>query len=575
MVIKIWWNRAIAAAILGMIPILAQPQSSWYVSQQEGSDSNDGSSPETPYKTVDHAVESLGPGDTLFFMGLFTNPNYIEGYSFGGDINDPHIWLDEHTVKINDLHGTPGNYITLKPFDNEAVLRGDGSNLVRITNASYLRIEGFDMQGEVENIPLSTALALQFLYRDPVTNEVLYRVPPGTPPEEVANMTFPVLGSVQRPSYTDTRGLYMSDVKHVVIRGNVIHHTPGNGLRVADCEYVDILDNEVHNCSRKSYSGTHGLVVTKAVSTDNLDNYKVNILRNKVHHNYNEIYSWSPQKSFITPRIDEGKGISLQRNAESNWTHGRFLVANNLCYWNGFSGVHSNTGKRMDFINNTCYFNSYTNTVTYAGGEQLGKNIGISAQSSEDIRIINNVVYIDNGWGGYPISISGTDGFVISDNMVHGDNGSLAQDPDATAIQVNTHLADPLFASPDDLDFSLQAGSPAIGMADPAFAPDDDLFGNPRDEDPDLGAIEYLLSSATGIEAEGPSIRVCPNPFRDEVWIHSTERVEQLEVITLDGRVLPFRTHGLYRISIDLSRLEKGFYLLRVNDRVMKIVKDR
>ena len=89
---------------------------------------------------------------------------------------------------------------------------------------------------------------------------------------------------------------------------------------------------------------------------------KINILRNKVHHNYNEIYSWAPTKTIITPYIDEGKGISLQRNDiddnntptdntdDTGWLRGRFLVANNVCYFNGYSGLHSNDGTRIDFI---------------------------------------------------------------------------------------------------------------------------------------------------------------------------------------------------------------------------------
>ena len=565
-------NRIVITAILIFtIGFLTYSQTSRYVSMQTGSDSNDGLSPATPFGTVDYALGFLQPGDTLFFMGEFTNENYDPSYTFSGDINDPHIWLNENSIKITALNGSPGHYITLKAYDENTVAKGDASNIFRVVNSSYLQIAGFNIYGEVENIPLTTALALQFLYVDPETGEVVYRVPPGTPDEVVATMTFPALGPVQRPSYTDTRGLYLSNVDHIKILHNIIHHTPGGGLRVADCEYVDIIGNEVYDCSGRSYSGTHGLVVTKARSSDNYDGYKINILQNEVHHNYNEIYSWAPTKTFINPRIDEGKGISLQRNNQENWTHGRILVANNICYWNGYSGVHTNSGERIDFINNTCYFNSYTNTVTYANGEQSGKNIGISSQSSNDVRMINNIVYIDNAWGGYPLSVSNTQDFEVMDNMIYGDNGTLVQDDDVVNVQVNTTVANPLFVDVNNFDFHIQQSSPAIGIANAEFAPAIDFYGYARDDEPDLGAAEY--DSAVGITGfKKTGIKVYPNPFKDKIHIDGISEINKIELYTLSGRKTGIEGKVVNN-TLDLGGLSKGIYVLRINNESVRIIK--
>lgn len=235
--------------------------------------------------------------------------------------------------------------------------------------------------------------------------------------------------NVSRPSYIDTRGLFLSNVHHIDILDNTIHDTPGTGLRVADCEDINIIGNEVYNCSRKSYSGTHALVVTKATSTRTTDDYRIKILRNKIHHNYNEQYSWAPTKTVITPHIDEGKGISLQRNQTTyntdgsinvNWENGRILVENNICYFNGFSGVHSNDGDRIDFINNTCYFNSYTKSITEGITSSNGGNIGISAQGGSDIKIINNISIIDKGLSKSAISsnLTASDGLVVENNII-------------------------------------------------------------------------------------------------------------------------------------------------------------
>ena len=544
-------------------------QAAWYVSTTLGSNSNGGLSPSAPLQTVQYAINSgfIAPGDTIYFVGQNSNVSYNPAYSFSGNINDPHIWTQENSVSINNLNGTANNYIYIRPYDNTTVLKGDGANIFRIQNSSFLKIEGFELYGEVENIPLATAEALQFLYREVDSTTTYYRVPPGTPDSIVDTMTFAPLANITRPSYTDTRGMYLSNVHHIDIIGNKIHHTPGGGLRVAECDYINILQNEIHDCSRKSYSGTHALVVTKATSQDTSEAYKINISRNRVHHNYNEIYSWAPTKTFITARIDEGKGISLQRNSGLlGWTHGRFLISNNLCYWNGFSGIHSNEGESMDFVNNTCYMNSYTNSVTYASNP-AGNNIGASAAGGDDIRFFNNAIVIDAGWGGFPISVAATTNVEVADNIVFGLNGTLNHDPDVTSIELNTTVADPNFVAANIFDFRLQVGSPAIGLANTAYAPADDFNGDLRDANPDLGAIEFFSGLALSA-AKDISLKAFPNPFSAHIILQGYEiQPETIIVRNILGQQMPISlsliSENTYKI--ECTELPSGIYILQAN----------
>ena len=557
---------------------VAGAQQSWFVSKG-GSDANNGKSPANPFRTIDKAVNKLNPGDTLFIMGEFTNDSFNPNYTYSGNINDPYIWHQENTIRINGLHGQSGAYITIKAYDENTVIKGDGANLFRMTNCSYIIIENLELYGQVEHIPLQTALDLQFLYREAGSNNTLYRVPPGTSDEEVADMTFPALNNVSRPSYTDTRGFYLSNVHHIKLLRNEVHHTGGNGFRVADGEYIDIIENEVHNTSRKSYSGTHGMVVTKTKSTDNFNGYKVKILRNKVHHNYNEIYSWAPSKTFITPRIDEGKGISLQRNNTEGWVdgNGRILVQNNICYWNGFSGIHSNDGYRIDFINNTAYMNSYTNTVTYAGKEQKGNNIGISTQRGNDIKIINNISVIDTDWNGYALAASNSSGpLEVRNNVIFGTgNNNVRISGEIDAVDVATLKANPLFTNPGTFDFSLTENSPAIAYADAAYAPDTDFNGAERDSDPDAGALEYGATLAVeNITLVSGSIY--PNPFTDKFFLkleQTNMNIGLYDVLGRDFSNLITANTINSGIEIDATRLPQGRYILRVGNQGKMIVK--
>jgi len=541
-------------------------QTNWYISQQTGSDNNDGLSPTTPFASIDYAVGNsvnVEPGDTILLMGLFTNTSYNPDYQFTENIDDPYIWTQENTIRINNLHGAADQYITIKPYDENTLLRGSGGNIFRLFNCSYLRIEGFEIYGEVENIPLSTAEALQFIYKD-VDGIVRYRVEPGTPPEEVENMTFPVLENIKRPSYTDTRGIYLSDGDHIDLIDLLVHHTPGNGFRVANSDYINVIGNEVHNTSRKSYSGTHGLVISNSKSIDTNTQTKIFVLRNKVHHNYNEIYSWAPSKTIINPQIDEGKGISLQRNdLEHTWTHGRILVANNLTYFNGFSGLHSNGGRGVDFINNTSYFDSFT-------GE--GNNHGISLQLSEDVSIINNIVVNDISVGGFGIAASNSSSnYTVKNNLV---NGTI--DSQIDVVDVNTIFADPLFTNPEQFDFTLQEGSPAIGTASVSHAPEDDFTGMLRIFEPDRGAFESpFLTTLLSID-EAPIISFYPNPFNDFLFIEMDDLFQEIRLFDMLGKGVTHHVDwviGAGGLQINTANLEKGIYILKTGKTSSIVIK--
>ena len=580
--------------------VYAIAQNSWFVDQKNGSDNNSGNSPSAAVQSVDYLTDNnmIQAGDTVFIMGQYNNPSYNPNFIYGGanDRNNPHIWHAENSIKLSGLNGKENQYITFKAYDDNTVLKGDGANILRVYNCSYLRFEGLEIYGEVENIPLSTAEGLeteglQFLYIDlantadpqhPTLDEVLYRVQVGTTISEIENTTYPELGSVKRPSYTDTRGLYISGSDHIIIVNNHIHHTPGGGLRVSESSYVKIIGNEINDCSRRSYSGTHALVVTKAViGTPNSSDDPVSstiIEKNTVHHNFNEIFSWSPSKTIITPKIDEGKGISLQRNNLQEWIDGnqRILVQNNICYWNGYSGIHSNDGWHIDFVNNTNYMNSYTSTVTNADGEQSGNNIGMSCSGGGDINFINNIALIDTDWGGLAISVAGTDGFTVENNLIYGKNGTTVnRDEDVIGIEQNTIEADPLFTDADNYDFNLENGSPAINSGNTDKAPKDDFYGNQRDNTPDIGAVEYMQPTSIK-QVESLNIEVFPNPFTDIIVIKNyTLQKKDIQLYNIAGqdftRFITVQTGSDTKIMT--TNIPKGLYIIKIKGFSQKVYK--
>ena len=197
-------------------------QTNYYVDQQNGADVNSGTSPSAAFQSFAAATDAVAPGDTIFIIGEYTNPSYDPNYSYT-NAHAPHLWHAENSIKINELHGTPSAYITIKAFDDRAILKGDGANILRIQNSSYLRIEDLEIQGEVENIPLATAHALQFVYIDadsvtdplhPAPEDIRYRdqdcISNCTQDAVVEGEIYSSLAdvNVSRPSYIDTRGMY-------------------------------------------------------------------------------------------------------------------------------------------------------------------------------------------------------------------------------------------------------------------------------------------------------------------------------------------------------------------------------
>lgn len=541
-------------ALFSIIQINCFCQTTKYVGTLGQDITGYGASTSTPYKTITYAVSQVSPGDTIAIMGgTYTNSNHGNGS----------MWNMDEAATINNIHGTASAYITIKPYSNQTVIfKGDGDFIIKIRNSTYINIEGLEVWGEVSNISLDSAKKYQFIYKDSGGN-IQYRVPPGTSDATIATMTFPVISNITNPSLYSTIGLLVQNSNHINVSKCHIHHTPGTGLRAFGSDYINFYKNEVNDCSRRSSVGNHGLVLEQLVSIDNINTEKVIISQNKVHHNYNEVYSWSPNKTFITPIIDEGKGISLQKNTVANgWVHGYIKIENNACYLNGFSGVHINDGTRTKIINNTCYLNSFTGS---------GNNIGISVSGAVDsIDVYNNIVVSETSWGGFALSATATTNIVFSTNLVQGN-----LDTDVNSIDVNTIFANPQFTNASLYDFNLLAGSLAINNAYIPVAPLLDYFGNTRDSNPDIGAIEYSITTNVPYEnLSNKSVEPYPNPFTNNIYLKNGDKNTVCELLKLNGEII---WRGNQIANQDFSELNNGVYFLRIqqknNLQTIKLIK--
>lgn len=420
----------------------------------------------------------------------------LDGEYYNTNYGDGDVWKSENTIRINNVHGTASNPIVIKgDTPTGHTLRGDSDNIFQLRVSTYVVVEDLNIIGEVENIPLQDAWDHRFDYKvqgDDVT--VYQRADPSLSAEAIEALVLPDISSLSviRPSYYTTNGLLVQSSRYVTVKNCRVGYAPGTGLRIQSSDFVTVEGNLVHNSSRRSSVGNHGMVIHSVTNTVggvtvSDEGYRINILGNTVRDNYNEVYSWSELKTFISPHIDEGKGIIIQKTDSTfDSGTGRILIANNVAYANGFSGVHTNYATKVDIYHNTVIENSATGR---------GVNVGISVSDSSKVNVKNNVGYSQNNFGGFTYNTDSadltTDQIVFASNLVVGD---LSNSLDTNDFIVSTSVNLGLQGAPD---YRLSSGSSAEGLGDPSVLSivPTDKDGTTRNNPPDLGAYEIPSSS--------------------------------------------------------------------------------
>jgi hypothetical protein len=354
-----------------------------------GSDANVGTL-DNPFASVSAANKVVMPGDTVYFLeGTYNNSTF----------NDGNIWKggQDIVMRIDGVNGTADAPITYAAAPGAHVtIAYDGNGAIRISNSSYVNIQGFDIQGPSGQITMAEAIATQFAYKLPNDDTIYYRDPAAKLTASVAS-----LGGV-KPNYYESNAVMVgNNANHISITNNVIHDSPGYGISsLGGADYITITGNTLYNNSWWS-SGTHGISIQNAVSSDTYDGVKIIISGNTLYDNYNRLVSWAlPKTAPVTIVNDEGKGIQLQNNTTAGgFTHGQILVDNNLVVNSGNAGISENIVERITISNNTLIDNGYVNVLQSLGlGDPMlpaGYRVsdgGIRLQGGTDITIMNNVI---------------------------------------------------------------------------------------------------------------------------------------------------------------------------------------
>lgn len=443
-------------------PYIGEPME-YYVSP-DGSDDNDGLSPDAPFKNIQHAADMTSPGDTVYVMpGTYSaqdNDDKFVDITRSGAYDPINEETHNITYTAYDLENKPKIFL---PDDVKGVW-----DLVGV-NANYIVIDGFEVEGNNNNITLT---------------------------EAEANYDEKVLeGGADWSKYamTNTNGISL-DGHHIIVKNNHIHHVAGGGIGGGG-DYITIENNHVHSNSWYTMYATSGISLINNVDFDNnTEDYKLVVKNNVVHNNETKV-KWEKIEAY-----SDGNGIILDHSPDYD---GRTLVVNNIVYENGGSGIHSYQAANVDVINNTLFNNSKSPHMNYAN---------MFANASRNVNFLNNIVYEKEG---KPVNDN-----INSINVNFANNlYYTGTDEDTGTVKVmgtNDRVFDPKFVSIEEgnYDFNLQESSPAIDYGTQTRAPELDFDGNQRPQGDnnkfDIGAYETPYTSDNPINDD---VVVIPDPI--------------------------------------------------------------
>ncbi len=257
----------------------------YYVSSQIGSNNNSGTSASTPLASLQAAANLVKPGDTVQVMnGTYVAPGY-------GDA------LDITTS------GTASAPITFEaaPGQTPVIDSSGGWQAINI-KASYIVVKGFTVVGDAANYNLQSALA----------------------------------GYSGGNAYLDGNGIGINPSSsvplpnHITIESNTVYNEPGGGIYTEGADYVQILNNVVHNNANWAAYGNSGISLSTSANLDTNSGPHVIISGNLVYNNAQLV------PTIGAGVITDGEGIILDTNP--GYTGG-VLVQNNTVTGNGGPGI--------------------------------------------------------------------------------------------------------------------------------------------------------------------------------------------------------------------------------------------
>jgi parallel beta-helix repeat protein len=525
-------TKATLTSLLLLVTTMTASALTYYVDAVNGNDLFAGLSLTAAKKTLQAAANlPLAPGDVVLVRaGTYVNSgtNPIFSISKSGDATAPIVFK---------------NYQNEKP-----VLEFDSWNGIEITNgASYIEINGFEVQGFKGAVDSRTVARAEAQYGTYAT---------------CANLTLAALFNGNGIVVQDkSKTTIIDNSHHIVIKNCKVHDCGGGGIAISGADYVTIENNETYRNGWYSVYANSGISVYQPYKFDNETGYKIIIRNNKSYLNDSKV-KWQ-----VGCKFSDGNGIIIDdlRNTQNGSVYGIYrgktLVANNVTFGNGGSGLHAFQSNNVDIVHN----------ISYQDGQRVGYNDGsVYANTTANVQILNNIV----------VGVSGKRINTNFSNTAHTVNYNIFYLGSAPLIAGANDLGgSPLFVNPTldpaTANFQVLGISPAVnsGISFPAVTTD--ISGKPRSLGfkPDRGAYEF---GSVGVqEMNNPNVKIYPSVTTGNLTV---EGAKSFDIVNALGQVVRRESAASSLQIVNLSNLQSGFYLLRGMDTeggvfVKKVVK--
>jgi parallel beta-helix repeat protein len=433
----------------------------YYVSGT-GSDSNDGKSTSTAFRTLQKAHDLTNPGDTVWIMnGTYTSTN--------SDILSIY------------RSGAPGQYIRYKAYPGHAPKLKSVKNWqgVYFNGVSYILIEGLTLEGNNDNV---TEAQARTQLKD-TNGDGKYDAMELKP--EYAGVGIGI-----NPDYNNL----VQPSHHIIIRKNTVYNFGGGGIGSQGSDFVTLEDNIVYNNALYAPYGGSGISLYQNRDTQpGYTGYRMVVRRNISYGNRNLF----PCSCVDFETITDGNGIIIDdsRNTQNGSPYGAYtgktLVANNIVYENWGRGIHVFESDNVNVINNTAFSNSYGETILQGQ---------ISVINADNVRVYNNIAAPYQYRSGftnksYTAGKPNNSNVVFDYNLSFGGTGFFDPNPDVSdPILTKNNLVgiNPQFVNAGARNFKLQNASPAIDKGSSSYLVQSDFDKSPRPKGAgvDIGAYE-------------------------------------------------------------------------------------
>jgi hypothetical protein len=241
--------------------------------------------------------------------------------------------------------------------------------------------------------------------------------------------------------------------------------------------------------------------------------------------------------------------------------------------------VPRNKIKSVDLTYNSqlYYISLHTNQFDACALDDLYRSLPIVGSGS------TLVIYSNSGALTSTTAIAVNKGWTIGSGTV-GDGTGCVTMTELAVYAVNDEETDaknedPQFRNPDGGDFTLRDISPAIDAGKNALLPTSitkDLNNNQRiiNTNIDLGCFEFDSSTSNQSIAYRGIMDIFPNPVSDVLNIRVYKDVRILELRDLTGKCVLRADNitGGINVTMDVSRLAKGIYLLHTENATRKVI---